>query len=250
VSVTELVFKEAGNVELIRQRDSARFLFVGMLDKITESTTIQKTKLNNGNGKFGRSYTTGAEAKVTLALNSYVPKFAEALKGATVTTGAGKIVRVIQPARIPSSAPYTVTLSKTPVADSEAVQEQDETPFDTGVTTPAVGEYVLAASVMTFNAADAGKYITIVYDTSVTGMSSTLAQDANSDAFTLTIAGKAVDAKNEGVSKVWSLTYNRVTVDGDIASPERSNTPTGWSVTFMVDDPPAGEEVYELAIES
>jgi hypothetical protein len=85
--------------------------------------------------------------------------------------------------------------------------------------------------------------------TATSAFTASLAQGANADAFTLTIAGRVNDAKNEGTTKQFSLTYNRVLVDGDINPPERTNTPAGWSVSFAVNDPPAGTNVYDLKIE-
>lgn len=247
--MTELIYKRAGHFELYRYSDGARFLFNGIVNSIAASITRNTVNVSDGNSDFDHTFSNGAVGQATINLNSFVPSLYGALTSMTTTTGT-VTVRRIEEITVPSSAPYTVTLKGTPVAQSDVVVDENNEEFTRVGTAPAAaGEYQITTNTLTFFSDDAGKSLVVAYDVSTTGMKMSLPSETNNEVFRLTISGQAVLKTNEGVSKADSLTIDRVTVSGEIPMPTRQKEPQGWSFTLNILPPRPGYKVVDYAVE-
>jgi hypothetical protein len=107
--------------------------------------------LENGEGRVKRSTGTSADVFTGFAMD-----------GQGAQTWATKTeVRVV-----PAAGPYTVTLGKTPKADADVSVVNGTALFTQGAVATTV--YAIAANVLTFAAADAGKTIVVTYKYNIT----------------------------------------------------------------------------------
>lgn len=245
----ELVYKKAGRIELIRYRDNKRFLKNGVVQSLAPTITNNTANLADGNTAMDLTFSTGKAAQVTVNLNSFQPSLYAALVAGDVTDGSNVAIRKIEENTIPSASPYTVTLTKTPVNGSIVIHNEDDSPFVSAGSSPAIGQYSVSANVVTFNSADAGKEVIIAYDVSSTAKRMQLSADANNDVFRLIVAGEAVLKKDEGITKLDAITFDRVMPTGEIPWPTRQKEPQGWNFTLQVLPPRPGYKAVDYAVE-
>lgn len=79
---------------------------------------------------------------------------------------AGYGLYVTEAGTVPASAPYAITVSAAAAFScAKGVTYADSSPLTLAASSPAAGQYSVARGVYTFNAADAGKVLTITYAT-------------------------------------------------------------------------------------
>ena len=245
----ELVYKKAGRIELIRYKDGKRFLRNGVVQSLAPQITNNTATLADGNSAMDMVFSSGKAAQVTVNLNSFQPALFAALVAADLTEGQNATIRRIEENSIPSASPYTATLTKTPVNGSIVIHNEDDSPFVSVGSSPAIGQYSVSANVVTFNSADAGKEVVIAYDVSASSKRMQLSAEANNDTFRLVVAGEAVLKKDEGVTKLDAITFDRVMPTGDVPWPARQKEPQGWNFTLQVLKPRPGYKVVDYVVE-
>lgn len=246
----ELIYKKAGRIELIRYRDGKRFLKNGVVQSLAPQITNNTATLADGNSAMDMVFSSGKAAQVTVNLNSFQPTLYAALVAGEVTDDTGATVRRIEEHTIPETAPYTITLSRTPVTNSVVVHDEDDKEFTLGATTPTAGQFIVTNNTLTFAAEDAGKEIVVAYDVDVTNAKRMqLSAEANNDTFRLIVAGEAVLRKDEGTTKLDTIIFDRVMPTGDIPWPARQKEPQGWSFTLQVLKPRPGYKVVDYVVE-
>jgi hypothetical protein len=244
----ELVYKKAGRLELIRYKDNKRFLRNGVVQSLAAQITNNTVTLADGNSNMDLVFSSGKAAQVTVNLNSFQPALYAALVAADFTEGANAAIRKIEEATIPSASPFTVTLAKAP-SGTPVVHNEDDSPFVNVGVSPAVGQFSVSSSTVTFNSMDAGKEVVVAYDVSANAKRAQLSADANNDTFHLIVAGETVLKKDEGVTKVDAITFDRVMPTGDIPWPSRQKEPQTWNFTLQVLKPRAGYKVVDYVVE-
>lgn len=238
----ELIYKKPGNIELIRYEngvDGTRFLKNGVVNSISSTHTVNTSTLPNGNSARDLLFSTGVSETVTVNLSSFQPALYAALAAADIESG-NFALRKVEETSIPSASPWTVTLTKTPTGDP-VIHNEDNSPFIKVATSPAVGQFSVSASTVTFNSADAGQEVVIAYDTTVTNANKmSYPAEPKSSVFRMIIAGEAVLRKDEGTAKLDTMVFDRVYPSGEFAPPARQKEPQGWSFTMTVLDPRPG----------
>lgn len=249
MNMAELIFKKAGNIELIRYKDSKRFLKNGVVQSLAPKITNKTTTLANGNAAMDDVFSAGKDAQVTVNLNSFQPKLFAALVAADFLEGSSATIRRIEETTIPEASPYTGTLQRTPVSGTIVVHDENDSPFTLVSTTPSTGQYSVSASTITFCSVDAGKEVIIAYDVSANSKRMQLSANANNDTFRMIISGETVLRKDEGTTKIDAITFDRVMPTGDIAWPSREKEPKGWNFTLQVLRPRPGYNVVDYVVE-
>jgi hypothetical protein len=245
----ELVYKKAGHIELIRYKDSKRFLKNGVVQSLTPQVTNNSTTLPDGNSNMDLVYSSGKASQVAVNLNSFQPALHAALISGDVTDESAFAIRKIEENSVPAASPFTVTLTKTPTGDP-VIHNEDDSPFVKVASSPATGQFSVSANTVTFNSTNANEEVIIAYDTSVTSAKRMqLSSEANNDTFRLIVTGEAVLRKEEGTSKIDSIVFDRVMPTGDIPWPVRQKEPQGWSFTLQVQKPRPGYKIVDYAVE-
>lgn len=246
----ELVYKRAGHIELIRYRDSKRFLFNGVVQSLVPSITNNVSELEDGNSDWNYVFSAGKAGTLTVNLNSFQPRLYAALITATFEDETDLNIRRIQEITVPSESPYTVELLKTPEEDNINLVNEDDSPFVKTGTSPAAGEFSVSADTLEFNSADAETYLVVAYDyKSTNAKQSQLPESVNDDNFRLTIAGEAVLKHDEGTRKVDSMTFDKVRAEGEVAMPSRQREPQTWTFNMRVLRPRPGQKVVDYRVE-
>lgn len=249
---TELVYLKAGYVHLYRYRDGAEFVSPSMVSSITASITKNTQTVADGNSDFDEVFSNGMAGTATVNMNAFEPTFWGAALSAEVDTEAtAEMTRIVEVV-VPDVAPYTVTLTGTPVAGSDRVLYSNNKALTRAATPPAgEGEYSIETGVLTFNAADAGTAVKVIYKESVTSATTVkLPAMSSNDVFRVTIVGEATVKENPGVTKTDNLVIDRAMVSGEVAPPARQKEAQGHSVTFNVLKPRAGKEPVTYAVEN
>lgn len=218
------------------------------LESLTPSITRKTSTLPDGNSAFDLTFSAGIDAKVQVNLSSFQPALYAALVNGTVTAGTNTI-RKIELNTIPAASPFAIVLAKTP-SGTPVIHSEDDSPY-VSAASPATGQFSASGASVTFNSADAGNEVIVAYDVSSASSSKMdLSEDSNSKVFRMIVAGEAVLKKDEGTSKIDAITFDRVSVDGDIPWPVRSKEPKGWSFTLKVEKPRAGYKPVSYAWEN
>lgn len=244
----ELIYKKAGHLELFRYRDSRRFLKNGIVQSLAPRITNNTTTLADGNSAMDLVLSSGKASQITANLNSFQPLLYAAMVAAEITNETGFAVRKIEENSVPSAAPFTVTLTKTPTGNP-VIHNEDDSPFIKVSSAPATGQFSVSANVATFNSVNANEEVIIAYDTSINANRMQLSADANNDVFRLIVAGEAVLKKDEGTTKIDAITIDRVMPTGEIPWPTRQKEPQGWNFTLQVLPPRPGYEIVDYAVE-
>jgi hypothetical protein len=245
----ELVYKKAGRLELIRYRDSKRFLRNGVVQSLAPQITNNTATLPDGNSAMDMVFSSGKAAQVAVNLNSFQPALYAALVKADLTEGGSVTIRKIEEVSVPSASPFSVTLTKTPAGDP-VVHNEDDSPFVKVSSNPATGQYSVSSNVVSFNSTNTNEEVVIAYDVSATGKNMQLSEEANNDVFRLIVAGEAVLKKDEGTTKIDAIIFDRVMPTGDIPWPTRQKEPQGWNFNLQVLKPRPGYKVVDYAVES
>ncbi len=245
----ELVYKKAGHIELLRYRDSKRFLFTGVVQSLVPSITGKSATLPDGNSDWDYEFSTGKEGQVVVNLNSFVPRLYAALVASEYKDANNLAIRRIEEISVPAASPYSVKLKKTPDNTSLVIVNEDDSPFVSG--SPVVkGGYKVSGDTVEFNSADAGTYLMVAYDyKAATGRQFEMDEQTNDDIFQVTIAGEACQKNNEGIVIADSMTFDRMKATGEIAMPPRQKEPAGWNFTMKVLKPRPGCKVIDYRTE-
>ena len=89
----KLIYKKAGNIELIRRSDSVRFLAAGVIESIEPSISRKSSTLPDGNSDWDMEFSTGMEGQVVVNLSAFQPKLYAGLAGAAYTEGSSYAIR-------------------------------------------------------------------------------------------------------------------------------------------------------------
>lgn len=247
----ELVYKKAGHIELLRYRDSKRFLFTGVVQSLVPSITGKSATLEDGNNDWDYEFSTGKEGQVAVNLNSFVPRLYAALVASEYVDATNLKIRRIEEISVPAASPYSVKLKKSPDNESLVIVNEDDSPFVKVSATPAKGQYMVSNSDVTFNSADAETYLVTAYDyAAAKGKQFQMDERANDDIFQVTIAGEACKKDNESIIIADSLTFDRMKATGEIAMPTRQREPQGWNFTMKVLKPRPGYKVVDYRTEA
>jgi hypothetical protein len=249
----KLIYKKAGNIELIRRSDSVRFLAAGVIESIEPSISRKSSTLPDGNSDWDMEFSTGMEGQVVVNLSAFQPKLYAGLAGAAYTEGSSYAIRHITTQGVPSASPFAVDVSSEgiPVADPvPVVHDAADSPYVKVSADPAAGQFAVSGSVFTFSSANANKEVTIAFDSTTTADKMEVPSESNRPVFEMIIAGKAVLADDEGTSKADSLIFDSVAVSGDLKMPSRKREPVGWSFTMKILKPRAGRKVVDHRVEN
>jgi len=246
----ELVYKKAGRIELIRYKDSKRFLKNGVVQSLAPQITNNTTTLPDGNSAMDMMFSGGKAAQITVNLSSFQPSLYAALVAGDVTDETGFSIRKIEENSVPAASPFAVTLTKTPVTDTVVIHNEDDSPFVKVSSDPATGQYSVSSNVVTFSSTNANEEVIVAYDVSSDVRRMQLSAEANNDAFRLIVAGEAVLNKDEGTIKLDAITFDRVMPTGDIPWPTRQKEPQGWNFTLQVLKPRPGYKVVDYVVEN
>jgi len=246
----ELVYKKAGHIELLRYRDSKRFLFTGVVQSLVPSITGKSATLEDGNSDWDYEFSTGKEGQVAVNLNSFVPRLYAALVASEYKDESNLAIRRIEEISVPAASPYTVKLKKAPEASTVVIVNEDDSPFVSGSPTANQGEYKVSGDLVEFNSADAGTYLMVAYDyKATTGKQFEMDEQTNDDIFQVTIAGEACRKDNESIVIADSMTFDRMKATGELAMPPRQKEPAGWNFTMKVLKPRPGYKVIDYRTE-
>jgi hypothetical protein len=246
----ELVYKKAGHIELLRYRDSKRFLFTGIVQSLVPSITPKSTTLADGNSDWDYDYSAGKDGQVAINLNSFVPRLYAALVASEYKDESNLAIRRIEEISVPAASPYTVKLKKAPEASTVVIVNEDDSPFVSGSPTANQGEYKVSGDLVEFNSADAGTYLMVAYDyKATTGKQFEMDEQTNDDIFQVTIAGEACRKDNESIVIADSMTFDRMKATGELAMPPRQKEPAGWNFTMKVLKPRPGYKVIDYRTE-
>lgn len=249
--MAKLVYKKAGSIELIRRSDLVRFLQVGVVESIEPSINQKTTTLPDGNSDYDMEFSAGKEGQVAVNFSTFVPKIYAAFCGATMTENSSFGIRHILQKTVPSSG-FTIDVASdagTPAADPvPVVHDAADSPYVKVSAAPAAGQFSVSGSVFTFSSANAGEEVVLAFDVSTTADKMELPSEGNRPLFELRIAGNAVLADDEGTSKADSWIFDTVSPTGDIKPPIRKKEPAGWSVTFKLQKPRAGNKPVDYRV--
>lgn len=250
--MAKLVYKRAGNLELIRRSDNARFLAFGVVQSIDPTITINTSTLPDGNSDYDLEFSSGKTAQVVVNLSTFVPKIYAALCGATYEESGSYGIRNIIQKTIPASTPFTVDVTAdagTPAADPvPVVHDAADSPYVKVSSDPATGQFSVSGSVFTFSSANAGEELTLAFDVSTTADKMELPAESNRPVFEMIVAGGAVLADDEGTTKKDAWIFDSVGPTGDIKPPTRQKEPAGWSVTMKMLKPRAGNKAVDYRV--
>ena len=243
----ELVFLKAGHLELVRYRDSKRFLYNGVVQSLIPSVTPKSATLEDGNKEWDYDYATGKDGQVQVNLNSFVPSLYAALIGASYEDKQNLAIRRIEELTVPAGSPYTVKLAKEPdvsggAANPLTIVNEDDSPFTKVSMVPTnTGEYSVSADTVTFHSSDAETFLVAAYDYKANaGRQFKLPEKTTDDIFRVTIAGEAVKKDDQSIVIADSMTFDRMKPTGEIAMPTRQKDPQGWNFTMKVLAPRPG----------
>lgn len=245
----ELVYKKAGRIELIRYKDTKRFLKNGVVNSLAPQVTNNTSTLPDGNSAMDITLSAGKASQVVVNLSSFQPVLYAALVAGDVTDETGHAIRKIEENSVPSASPYTVTLGRSPVSDTVVIHNEDDSPFVETATTPATDQYSVSGNVVTFNSTNAEDEVVIAYDVSANAKRMQLSAEANNDVFRLIVAGEAALRKDEGTSKLDAITFDRIMPTGEIPWPSRQKEAQGWNFTMQVLPPRPGYKPVDYAVE-
>ncbi len=240
----ELVYKRAGHLELFRYRDGKRFLYNGIVQSIAASITNNTVDLEDGNSDWPWTFSTGKTgSNVTFNLNSFNPMLYAALTASEYKEEEDLTIRRIEEISVPFESPYTVTLNKSPEANTLVLVNEDNSPFVESTSPPSTGKYSLASSTLTFAKEDAGISLVAAYDYKASKAGHMeMARQANDDIFRVTVAGEATKKDNEGIVIPDALTFDRMRASGELPWPTRQREPQGWSFTMTIQQPRPGNK--------
>lgn len=245
----ELVYKSAGHIELFRHRDSKSFYFNGVVQSIVPKITNKSKTLEDGNSDWDFEFSAGRAGDITINLNSFQPKLYAAIVASTLEDKTNLAIRKIDEYAIPVVSPFTVQVAKTPTGNIVIVN-QDDSPFVSVGSAPAIGQYSVSADTFTFSSADTGKAVVIAYDfTAALASQMQLEAQANNDVFKMTVAGQGVDKDNEAVTHCDAMIFDRVMPIGDVSMPPRQKEPAGWNFNMKVMKPRPGYKVVDYRVE-
>ncbi|MFA7206982.1 MAG: hypothetical protein WC102_11715 [Saccharofermentanales bacterium] len=250
--MAKLIYKKAGNIELIRRSDSARFLSVGVVESIEPSISRKSSTLPDGNSDWDMEFSNGMEGQVAVNLSTFLPKLYAGLAGATYDENSSYAIRHITTQGIPAASPFTVDVSAegAPLADPvPVVHDAADSPYVKVSASPAAGQFAVSGSVFTFCSANANEEVTMAFDVTTTADKMELPSESNRPVFEMIIAGKAVLADDEGTSKADTMVFDSVAVSGDLKPPARKREPVGWNFTMKILKPRAGRKPVDYRVE-
>lgn len=248
----ELQFKRAGHLRLVRHRDGKVFQAMGIVVSI-EPLNLNRSSVTvtDGNNTFDYTFSGQTTGGVTVNLNSFNPSFWAALVSAETKVEQSARIPRYEEIAVPTTAPYTVNLKRTPVAGSIAVVDINNEPFTEVPSSPVdEGEFALNTDTLEFSSADAGKKLYVTYDVEVQkAFRAGITGEESLDVFELTIMGEAIADKNEGLVKADAIVFDSVIPLGDINQPQRSKDMGGWSVSFTLQPPRPGRKAVDYIVE-
>mgnify|MGYP001174296727 FL=1 len=267
----DVIYKKAGNIELVRYRDGKRFLKAGVVQSISFISTISHSTIANGNASFDDIFKTGMSARIEISLNSFQQKLYSALTDikdidpinidAYILSIAGLMpivqiadlgtMRVIDESGVCPEEPHSITLSRTPISPSDiVVYDENNEPYTYTENSPGEREFMVSGRELYFNTAAVGKEFVVAYDATGVNISKMQMVDRMSnDIFSLTITGESFLAKNDGVVRFDAIYFDRVMPVGEISQPVRQKEPQSWRFALQVLKPRQGMRAIDFAIQ-
>ncbi len=160
----DVIYEEAGHIELVRLSDGKRFLKTGVVQSISLTPTNNVVTVIDGNCSYDMLFSIGKVVNVNITLNSFQPKLHSALSSFkevdpqavtsyVLTMGGGVIplvdildvgtMRIVKEYGIPPS--QIVTLPKTPLSPADIViHNENGVPFLYTEDEPQEGEFSVA----------------------------------------------------------------------------------------------------------
>lgn len=230
----------------------------GVVVSIQRAMTLNTTSLPDGNSPYAAAeYVTTQEGTLTYVLSTYDPQLEALVAGATFEDGTAtdNEMWTIASETIPSAAEYKLTLDPRPKSkDQIVIEDMYGNKFEHEDTAPSAGSkftYDSSGGTITFNVADAGKPITIVYSydgTAVTSVS--YLENPKKTTFMAITVGQTKDKDEVTYQKV-NVIVDRCTVSGAVTPPISSNDPTqGWTLTTNILKPRAGQNPVKVKFEN
>jgi len=269
--VLDVIYKKAGNIELVRYRDGRRFMKAGIVQSISFISTIAQSTLTSGNAAFDDIFKTDMSARIEISLNSFQQKLYSALTGIkdtdpiNIDTCILSIIglmptiqildfgtmRVIDESGVHPEEPYSITLSRTPISPSDiVVYDENNKLFTYTEDEPGEREFLVSGRELYFNAVTMGKEFVVAYDATGVNIGRMQMDDClSSDVFSLTITGEASLRKDSGTIKFDAITFDRVMPVSEISQPGRQKEPQGWNFTLQVLKPRSGRNAIDFAIQ-
>lgn len=230
----------------------------GVVVSIQRAMTLNTTQLPDGNSPYpAAEYVTTQEGTITYVLSTYDPQLEALVAGATFEDGTSTDGEMwtIASETVPSAAEYKLTLDPRPKSkDQIVIEDMYGNKFEHEDTAPSAGSkftYDSSGGTITFNVADAGKAINIVYcydGTAVTSVS--YLENPKKATFMAITIGQTKD-KDEVTFQNVNVIVDRCTVSGAVTPPTASNDPTqGWTLTTSVLKPRAGKNPVKVKFEN
>lgn len=262
----DLVFPVAGHFMFVpygtdNQPDMSRAYSSnkGVVVSIARDMTLNTTTLPDGNSPYpAAEYVTTQEGTLTITLSTYDPQLEALLSGANFQDGdstADKTMWFMGSVSVPETTAYSVTLEPKPIsADTLLIEDMYGNKFKPAETSPSAKleyTYDSSAGTVTFNAADAGKILTVIYQYTADSVTAVgYLENPKKSTFMAVIVGESKD-KDEVTFQKTNVIIDRCTANGAVTPPTSSNDPTqGWTVTVSVLKPRAGKAPVSVKFEN
>lgn len=251
-----IFFSKAGKLMLtkyvngvpVRSAENS-FFRNGAVQSITPSINIKTTELPDGNSDWpAAEVDTGKEGTVTINLSNMPVELYAFLMGTTVDSLSSAPMPVVdEELTIPSTSPYTVTLSHAPDTTRPIILVDRNASAWTKVSSaPSQGQFMVSGTTATFNSADAGKPVFITYDyTALTAKSFGLPSSGSRFAMECVISGEAT-GEDESTFYDVAIIIDKCKATGNINPPELGREPKPQSITLKVLKPRGNNKAVDF----
>lgn len=251
-----IYFQKAGKIMLTRYTDGVpvrsaetSFFRNGAVQSIVPSVNVNTTELPDGNSDWAAAEVdTGREGTITVNLSFMPVELYAFLMGTTVDELTNTPMPVVDhEITIPELSPYTVTLPHAPDTNRAIILvDGDASAWVKVSATPAQGQYLVSASTVTFNSADAGKPVFITYDyTALTAKSFGFPKSGSRFAMELVVQGEAT-GEDESTLYDAAIIVDKCKATGNINPPELGREPRPTSITFKVLKPRGNNKAVDF----
>lgn len=251
-----IYFQKAGKLMLTKYvngvpvRSAANSFFRnGAVQSITPSVSVKTTELPDGNSDWpAAEVDTGKEGAMTVNLSFMPIDLYAFLMGTTVDSLTSTPMPVVdEELTIPSTSPYTVTLSHAPDTTRPVMLvDGNASAWALVSSAPAQGQFMVSATTATFNSVDAGKPVFITYDyTALTAKSFGLPKSGSRFAMECVISGEAT-GEDESTLYDSAIIIDKCKATGNINPPELGREPKPQSITLKVLKPRGGNKAVDF----
>lgn len=216
----------------------------GTVNTVNFSMNINTTDLPDGNSDFPMgTYDTGREGTAEINYSSYNPLVDALLSGADYTEAktSTQMWSIDEEVAVPAASPFSVGLAATPAANGTVViVDAVSSPYVKVSADPAVGQFSVSASTVTFSSADAGRPLLVTYDRIESDVSEIATKVIGArPVFQTLIQGKAFD-KDEVTEYDFNLIIDKAKAQGNVGGPVLGRAPQGFSNTLRILKPRPG----------